>query len=169
MTAVTDFAPDSVVFGDGIFEFDPRDFAALTWSHQRQHEVAGRDGWTCAYCGGRLVCTCVRIDPEWERPATIDHRTAQAKGGSHDLDNLVLACGRCNSRKRALEVELAPVYHQPSDMEIRQRAWQYLDQLTANIGDPAHPHFQPISDVMDILSGAYFPPAVPDPDYEVAH
>lgn len=30
-----------------------------------------------------------------------DHVVALSKGGFHHLDNLVIACGRCNSRKRA--------------------------------------------------------------------
>lgn len=46
----------------------------------------------CWYCGA--------IDP-----STIDHVQPIAKGGTDDLDNLVLACKCCNSSKRALNVE----------------------------------------------------------------
>lgn len=59
----------------------------------------------CSYCGapGSLL---------WERtPAgkprawvvfthTIDHVVARANGGTHNADNLTIACGACNSSKR---------------------------------------------------------------------
>lgn len=40
----------------------------------------------CCYCGGKAT--------------TIDHVIALSAGGSDDIDNLVPACGRCNSGKR---------------------------------------------------------------------
>jgi len=36
---------------------------------------------------------------------TVDHVTPLSKGGAHDLQNIVLACGPCNSRKGARSVE----------------------------------------------------------------
>lgn len=47
--------------------------------------VLERDGWKCAYCGA---------------PArSVDHVIPRARGGTHDLGNLVAACRSCNSRK----------------------------------------------------------------------
>lgn len=43
----------------------------------------------CAYCFGPAD------------PVTIDHVTAVARGGTHDVTNLVVACVRCNSMKGA--------------------------------------------------------------------
>ena len=45
-------------------------------------------------------CTgCLRPFPS--RNFTVDHILPQSKGGGHDLDNLQLLCGACNSKKGA--------------------------------------------------------------------
>jgi len=46
-----------------------------------------RDGYMCIYCG------------ETHRKLTIDHIEALSNGGPHLEDNLLVACGRCNSSK----------------------------------------------------------------------
>ena len=46
----------------------------------------------CWYCGK-------------EDPSTIEHVTPKSKGGSDNLDNLVLACKKCNSSKKDKSVE----------------------------------------------------------------
>lgn len=46
--------------------------------------VVARDGGMCQYCG----------DLEAE---SIDHLMPWAQGGTHDVDNLVVCCGVCNS------------------------------------------------------------------------
>lgn len=66
--------------------------------------LALRDGWECTYCG-------YAFPPYYEREhwteyqqgmrPTIDHKVPQSKGGSDDLDNLVLACWQCNKEKGA--------------------------------------------------------------------
>jgi 5-methylcytosine-specific restriction endonuclease McrA len=43
----------------------------------------------CVYCGCEL---------QWES-STVDHVVPLSKGGTHDLENLVLACEPCNTRK----------------------------------------------------------------------
>lgn len=50
-----------------------------------------RSGWLCAYCAGDLTMLTV----------TLDHRVALANGGTHDIENLCLACRSCNSSKGA--------------------------------------------------------------------
>ncbi len=45
----------------------------------------------CWYCG------CFEI-------STVDHVVPKSKGGSDDLDNLVLCCKSCNSKKQDLSV-----------------------------------------------------------------
>lgn len=47
--------------------------------------ILRRDGYMCAYCG--------------RRADTVDHVTPKSKGGSHDPDNLVACCKRCNMLK----------------------------------------------------------------------
>jgi 5-methylcytosine-specific restriction endonuclease McrA len=45
-----------------------------------------RDGGQCQYCG--------------RRADSIDHVVPRSRGGSHTWENVVAACGRCNSTKR---------------------------------------------------------------------
>jgi 5-methylcytosine-specific restriction endonuclease McrA len=51
-----------------------------------RREVFRRDGQFCQYCGSA-------------KNLTIDHVIPRSKGGSHTWDNVVTACGTCNSRK----------------------------------------------------------------------
>jgi 5-methylcytosine-specific restriction endonuclease McrA len=56
------------------------------YERNRRH-VLERDSWQCVYCG---------------QPATtVDHVIPVARGGGHDLTNLVAACATCNFSKRA--------------------------------------------------------------------
>jgi hypothetical protein len=81
--------------------------------------LSERDGWRCTYCHVFLVRdgyeaeACVwssdgwvldRSDPDaapfdWPH---IDHVIPRCRGGSDDIDNLVLACAWCNLRKGAM-------------------------------------------------------------------
>src|SRR3990167_7229750 len=52
----------------------------------------------CAYCGRE------------DRTLTRDHRIPLVRGGSHNIENIVPACGSCNSRKHdRMEFEFAPL------------------------------------------------------------
>lgn len=59
----------------------------IPWRELRK-QVFARDGDTCAYCGARGA-------------NNIDHIIPVARGGSYDMDNLVVACKACNSKKGA--------------------------------------------------------------------
>lgn len=56
-----------------------------------KHRVHVRDNWVCAYCGNY--------------GDTIDHIIPQAKGGQDTWENMITACGPCNTKKgdRTLE------------------------------------------------------------------
>ena len=55
-------------------------------------QLAERDGgWVCHYCGALMS----------QRTATLDRVIPGVSGGEYVLDNLVLACRPCNSRKGA--------------------------------------------------------------------
>jgi hypothetical protein len=62
---------------------------ALQAKRWMREQVIARDGLTCQYCRRELH----------PREATLDHRVARSKGGPDSLDNLCIACGRCNGRK----------------------------------------------------------------------
>lgn len=55
-------------------------------------EVYTRDNFQCVYCGS-------------EENLSIDHRTPQLRGGTHDLENLQTACRSCNGAKRDMTHE----------------------------------------------------------------
>ena len=62
----------------------------LTW-----RTAAERDGMNCAYCG---VLT-VEGHPDRKLWPTLDHVVPVSRGGPHLLENAVLACWSCNSKK----------------------------------------------------------------------
>ncbi len=56
----------------------------------------------CFYCGGSISFDKSR---GWLR-ATIDHFYPTSRGGSKGISNVVLACDKCNARKRAKKPRL---------------------------------------------------------------
>jgi hypothetical protein len=54
------------------------------WKAQRKRVLA-RDNYECVYCGAEAT--------------QVDHIIPRVDGGSHDLDNLVAACAKCNGLK----------------------------------------------------------------------
>lgn len=56
--------------------------------------VVMRDGTFCHYCGESTL-----LGSSGPLGRTLDHVIPQAFGGKDELDNLVLACRSCNSKK----------------------------------------------------------------------
>lgn len=81
---------------------------------RRKRELARRYGCergtscdaACYWCGEVIKITWRNwaLDPEFA-PLTMDHVLPLSRGGTHDLDNLVLACGFCNSSRSARTTE----------------------------------------------------------------
>jgi hypothetical protein len=83
----------------------------------KQVACAERDGgWFCHYCGCPLAGAAtpeklvrywmndgwsISINPKYRSThwVNLDHVVPRCRGGSNELENLVLACGQCNSRK----------------------------------------------------------------------
>ena len=61
-------------------------------------EYRGREVWLgkCLHCGAHLV---VGLDGEPVSRATIEHIVPRVHGGTDALENLALACARCNAGK----------------------------------------------------------------------
>jgi 5-methylcytosine-specific restriction endonuclease McrA len=79
-----------------------------------------RDGGRCQYCG--------------KRAESIDHVVPRSRGGTHTWENVVAACGRCNSAKRdhLLEETQLRLRHPPE-------APRHLNWVVVAVGHvPAH-------------------------------
>jgi 5-methylcytosine-specific restriction endonuclease McrA len=63
--------------------------------------VSRRDGTLCHYC---QVPTILTRDGH-PRRRTLDHVIPQALGGTDEMENLVLCCSSCNSRKGVRRVQ----------------------------------------------------------------
>jgi DnaD/phage-associated family protein len=70
--------------------------------------VIERDKCKCQHCGKQGVRpfpeASVVIDPEDDTPFEFDHMVPRTRGGSHDVDNLLLSCRRCNRSRNAREL-----------------------------------------------------------------
>jgi HNH endonuclease len=91
-------------------------------------EIAERDGRACVWCGRE----------PWERDLTVEHVLPRSRGGRTEPDNLLLACRRCNRRRRSKALgawlrELSAAGHAPR-LDLVTRA---LDRM-ATSARPAH-------------------------------
>ena len=68
-----------------------RDYSGKQIRKATRKAVLERDNFTCVYCGARA----------YEAPLEIDHVIPRSKGGTHNIDNLVTSCKKCNRKKRA--------------------------------------------------------------------
>ena len=50
----------------------------------------------CIHCNRRLI---INHDGRSDTDATLEHITPRTHGGTDELDNLTIACGRCNHQK----------------------------------------------------------------------
>lgn len=68
-------------------------------SNSTRKKVYARDGMHCSYCG---IETTQGMNHPTQR--TLDHVIPQYRGGTHDADNLRVACCACNSLRGSLDV-----------------------------------------------------------------
>ncbi|MCC7208351.1 MAG: HNH endonuclease [Anaerolineae bacterium] len=84
-------------------------------------KIAARDGgWYCVYCG----CTLTNDpkQPNAANKACVDHIHPQARGGKDDMENFVLCCRICNSKKGSKAIY---------PLRIRQAVWSWVaDRFT---------------------------------------
>lgn len=64
------------------------------WRHRQRVRLHQKQNTLCFWCGKE--CT---LFPVRDRQMTIDHVVAVCEGGTHEDDNLVGACKRCNTRR----------------------------------------------------------------------
>jgi 5-methylcytosine-specific restriction endonuclease McrA len=94
-------------------------------------EVRGREAWVgkCLHCNAHLV---VSLEGEPISRATIEHIVPRGHGGTDALENLALACARCNQGKG---VRHDPHYHR--DARARELVARLLERRRERWREPA--------------------------------
>ncbi len=69
-----------------LLEYIKLPYQKLTENRPNRNLIYKRDNYTCAYCGAR-------------ENLTLDHIIPSSRGGEHTWENLVTACGKCNTLK----------------------------------------------------------------------
>lgn len=74
-----------------------------------RHEVRGRQVWLgkCLHCNSHLA---VSLEGEPISRATVEHILPRTAGGDDALENLGLACARCNAQK-GVRIDRLPTSH----------------------------------------------------------
>lgn len=65
-------------------------------------DILRRDGWTCAYCGGKVQAGKIVVEDdgvERDLNPTVDHIIPESRGGEWTWGNLVACCASCNQLK----------------------------------------------------------------------
>jgi len=80
---------------DILYEVDWKRKNPRSPNKQLRQQIIERDGLTCFYCKKELC----------EKEVAIDHVKPYSKHGETSLDNLVVSCKSCNSKKHTKDVE----------------------------------------------------------------
>jgi hypothetical protein len=79
------------------------EWAAGRWhrmgSREKQAVIIAKGNGLCAYCGREVVIPSRADARGVPNRAVMDHRVPVASGGSHSMENIVLACHSCNAKK----------------------------------------------------------------------
>src|ERR1700761_1778044 len=127
--------------------------SAMRANAELMKAVKSRDGSACRYCG-------INVDWANHRGAsggTYDHVIPLSKRGNNDLDNIVVSCRACNSRKRDREpwecgmkllpvpdTESLPVGNSvPTNSTPNGEVWCGLDPVFSPLADQKTPQVDP--------------------------
>lgn len=109
------------------------DVAATDRTFERK-ELAGQpvlEG-KCIHCQRKLV---LRMDGAPLNGATLEHIVPKNHGGNDDLENLAIACARCNSEK-GLRHDHKPI----EDAKARAVVERLLERRRARMREPIPPY-----------------------------
>lgn len=118
-------------------------------SAEVKRAIAKRDGWTCRYCGLRVVTSATMAALERRLPAALpmaekvhasigchpmqcvmrltwDHVDPYARGGGSTEDNVVSTCGTCNFQKGDCSLEELSL-HDPRRVPQPSTEWDGLN------------------------------------------
>lgn len=97
-----------------------------------RNSVRKRDGDRCCWCN--IVLRFERAAANQPDQATLEHLVEKCLGGSDDLDNLKLACFKCNTQR-----ELSGADREEIDKRLIKRP-NYLNPISA-VWPPSHETF----------------------------
>jgi hypothetical protein len=63
--------------------------------------LAEAQNWHCCWCG----CDATHLRGK-SNSATVEHIIPRSKGGSDDMENLAMACERCNTRRGVTDIDV---------------------------------------------------------------
>lgn len=66
---------------------------------KKRDRIIERDGLACWICGTSTVLAELSDNPNGSKVTSLDHVIPSSKGGSHDDDNLRIACRDCNYKR----------------------------------------------------------------------
>lgn len=127
--------------------------------------VIARDGFGCRYCG--IVCIDLPAHVKYsgiswpDNLRSIDHIIPRSRGGQSTLENLVIACNRCNRRKGNLSlaeaglVLLPPLPTVEARMVAASAVWAAAspEARIALVKDPDSPIAAALRDAMRKMRG----------------
>jgi 5-methylcytosine-specific restriction endonuclease McrA len=89
------------------------------WRDEKKRELMECQNHKCCYCGSVMTVEFLRHP----RYATWEHVIELSKGGTWDLDNLVIACSVCNHLRSAMKLDAYEFYEWAKDhlAEIEER------------------------------------------------
>lgn len=87
---------DSLVKRSETFGIEKPELSSL----KKLFEIAYDNGFTCHYCGDKLL---LHPPHPYKKSPSVDHRIPLTSGGTNDLSNLVLCCHQCNIIKGTLD------------------------------------------------------------------
>jgi HNH endonuclease len=115
-----------------------------------RHQIVDRYGWNCSFCGIPVVAKNVRtkltqlypeaarwgstvLSQHWALQAMwlqFDHILPHSRGGSNDIENVVITCAPCNFGRMDYTLEEVGV-SDPRTRTIPTRLWDGLTRMQA--------------------------------------
>ncbi len=99
-----------------------REASKRTYSLEKLGAIYGKTEGRCAYCG-RIFGPF----DDW----IVEHVISRSRGGSNEIDNLVLSCQSCNQQKRDRSLEGFRLYIKESPIMLLEKIIARLERTSA--------------------------------------
>jgi hypothetical protein len=110
-------------------------FESVMYPSNRHRELHKRQKGKCYYCHREMLLNQSLYDHP-KRACTVDHKVPRARGGARGGDNIVGACGECNTLKGCLtDREFMAVLESAGADRVRLRELAYAEQSPQKMAD----------------------------------